>query len=89
MKACPAGTGAEANARDVANDPDSSSNHTTASPPCPAKTILVPTLADELRAQKPGARVVSHVFNMGPEWPPAKQFMVGRSPVFFWTIPER
>jgi len=47
---------------------------------------LRPKLVREL---KPGARVVSHVFNMGPEWPAEKQFMVGGSPVFFWTIPDR
>ncbi len=46
---------------------------------------LRPKLVREL---KPGARVVSHVFNMGPEWPPAKTLRVGASPVFLWTIPE-
>jgi len=47
---------------------------------------LRPKLVREL---KPGARVVSHVFNMGPEWPPEKTFMVGPSRIFFWRIPER
>ena len=47
---------------------------------------LRPKLVREL---KPGTRVVSHVFNMGPEWPPEKTLAVGASPVFFWTIPER
>jgi cyclopropane fatty-acyl-phospholipid synthase-like methyltransferase len=47
---------------------------------------LRPKLVREL---KPGARVVSHVFNMGPEWPPEQTLMVGASPVFLWTIPER
>lgn len=42
-----------------------------------------------VRGLKPGARVVSHVFNMGPEWPPTKQFMVGKSRVYLWTVPER
>ena len=46
---------------------------------------LRPKLVREL---KPGTRVVSHVFNMGPEWPPEKKLMVDRSPVFLWTIPE-
>jgi hypothetical protein len=32
---------------------------------------------------------VSHVFNMGPEWPPERKLMVDRSPVFLWTIPEK
>jgi protein-L-isoaspartate O-methyltransferase len=47
---------------------------------------LRPKLVREL---KPGTRVVSHVFNMGPEWPPEKTLMIGPSRIFFWTIPER
>jgi SAM-dependent methyltransferase len=47
---------------------------------------LRPKLVREL---KPGTRVVSHVFNMGPEWPPDRKLMIGASPVFFWTLPER
>lgn len=47
---------------------------------------LRPKLVREL---KPGTRVVSHVFNMGPEWPPEKTLMVGASRIFLWTIPER
>ena len=40
-------------------------------------------------AMKPGTRVVSHVFNMGPEWPPTKTLMIGRNQIFLWTIAER
>lgn len=47
---------------------------------------LRPKLVREL---KPGARVVSHVFNMGPEWPPQKQLIAGRNRIFLWTIPDR
>ena len=47
---------------------------------------LRPKLVREL---KPGARIVSHVFNMGPEWPPQKTLAIGASPIFLWTIPER
>jgi tRNA G37 N-methylase Trm5 len=47
---------------------------------------LRPKLVREL---KPGTRVVSHVFNMGPEWPPEKKLMIDRSPVFLWTLPEK
>ena len=47
---------------------------------------LRPKLVREL---KPGTRVVSHVFNMGPEWPPQKELMVERSHIFLWTIPDR
>ena len=47
---------------------------------------LRPKLVREL---KPGTRIVSHVFNMGPEWPPQKTLAIGASPIFLWTIPER
>jgi SAM-dependent methyltransferase len=47
---------------------------------------LRPKLVREL---KPGARIVSHVFNMGPEWPPEKTITVERSRVFLWSIPGR
>ena len=47
---------------------------------------LRPKLVREL---KPGARVVSHVFNMGPEWPAETVLAVERSRIFFWTIPDR
>jgi ubiquinone/menaquinone biosynthesis C-methylase UbiE len=47
---------------------------------------LRPKLVRELR---PGARVVSHVFNMGPEWPPQKTIMLDRSQIFLWTIQEK
>jgi protein-L-isoaspartate O-methyltransferase len=47
---------------------------------------LRPKLVREL---KPRTRVVSHVFNMGPEWPPEKTLMIGPSRIFFWTLPER
>jgi len=41
-----------------------------------------------IRELKPGTRIVSHVFNMGPEWPPEKTIEVDRSRIFFWTIPS-
>ena len=44
---------------------------------------LRPKLVRELR---PGTRVVSHVFNMGPEWPAERTISVGPSRIFFWTI---
>ena len=47
---------------------------------------LRPKLVREL---KPGTRVVSHVFNMGPEWPPEKTVSVDRSRIFLWTLPPR
>ena len=42
-----------------------------------------------IRELKPGTRVVSHVFNMGPEWPPQKTLEIGASRVFVWTIVDR
>jgi len=39
-----------------------------------------------IRELKPGTRIVSHMFNMGPEWPPEKTLEVEQSRVFFWTI---
>ena len=42
-----------------------------------------------VRQLKPGSRIVSHVFNMGPEWPPEKTVTVERSRIFLWSIPAR
>src|SRR5262245_33299433 len=39
-----------------------------------------------IRELKPGTRVVSHVFNMGPDWPPQKTMTVGANRIFLWTI---
>jgi SAM-dependent methyltransferase len=47
---------------------------------------LRPKLVRELR---PGTRIVSHVFNMGPEWPPQKTITVDRSRIYLWSIPGR
>jgi SAM-dependent methyltransferase len=44
---------------------------------------LRPKLVREL---KPGTRIISHVFNMGPEWPPERTLLVGSNRIFFWTI---
>jgi len=44
---------------------------------------LRPKLVREL---SPGARVVSHVFNMGPEWPPERTETIERSRIYLWTI---
>jgi tRNA A58 N-methylase Trm61 len=47
---------------------------------------LRPKLVRELR---PGTRIVSHMFNMGPEWPPEKSVELDGSRIYFWTIPAR
>jgi cyclopropane fatty-acyl-phospholipid synthase-like methyltransferase len=47
---------------------------------------LMPKLRSELR---PGARVVSHKFGMGTEWPPDSVLSVGDSTIYIWTISAR
>ncbi len=47
---------------------------------------LIPKLNEEL---KPGTRIVSHAFDMGPEWPPEQQLDVEGRNVYFWTIPKK
>jgi hypothetical protein len=47
---------------------------------------LRPKLVQQL---KPGTRVVSHVFTMGPEWPPLETGGIGASRIFLWTIDPR
>ena len=45
---------------------------------------LRPKLVREL---KPGTRIVSHVFNMGPEWPHERTVSLGPNRIFLWSIP--
>lgn len=40
------------------------------------------------RQLKVGSRVVSHVFDMGDEWPPDKTETVGMSNIYLWTITD-
>jgi SAM-dependent methyltransferase len=52
---------------------------------------LLPEVNRKLRPQlwkqlKVGTRVVSHAFDMGPEWPPEHEEQVGASVVYSWTI---
>lgn len=43
-------------------------------------------LMPRLKALKPGTRIVSHAFDMGPSWPPdAKQEIAGKT-IYFWTV---
>jgi SAM-dependent methyltransferase len=44
---------------------------------------LMPRLKSDLR---PGARIVSNSFTMGPTWPPDKAQLVGIHYVYLWTI---
>jgi predicted O-methyltransferase YrrM len=44
---------------------------------------LRPRLQKEL---KPGTRIVSNAFSMGPSWPAEQTETVGYSTIYFWTI---
>jgi len=44
---------------------------------------LMPKLKSEL---KPGTRIVSHAFDMGPTWPPEKTEQVEGKTIYYWTI---
>ena len=47
---------------------------------------LKPKLFAELR---PGARIVSHDFDMGREWPPEEYVKLGTSGIYLWRIPAQ
>jgi SAM-dependent methyltransferase len=47
---------------------------------------LRPKLFAELR---PGARVVSHDWDMGREWPPDRSVKLGGDAIYLWVMPER
>jgi len=52
---------------------------------------LLPDVNRALRPQlwkqlKVGTRVVSHDFDMGPEWPPEKVERIGAKTLYYWTI---
>jgi pimeloyl-ACP methyl ester carboxylesterase/SAM-dependent methyltransferase len=44
---------------------------------------LMPKLKKELR---PGTRIVSHAFDMGPSWPPESREEVSGKSIYLWTI---
>jgi len=46
-------------------------------------------LYPKLRALKPGTRIVSHNYDISPDWKPDQKVAVGRSVVYFWTVPKR
>jgi predicted O-methyltransferase YrrM len=55
---------------------------------------LLPDINKRLRPQlwkqlKVGTRVVSHAFDMGPEWPPEKTERINGKIVHFWTITDK
>jgi hypothetical protein len=54
---------------------------------------LLPTvnarLYPKLRGLKPGTRIVSHNYDISPEWKPNQAVTVGQHIVYFWTVPRR
>lgn len=52
---------------------------------------LLPTVNLRLRPRlwqqlRPGTRVVSHAFDMGPDWPAERMLDVDERTIYFWTI---
>ena len=45
-------------------------------------------LQPRLRALRPGTRIVSHNYDMGPAWKPARSFVVMNNMVHVWTVPK-
>jgi SAM-dependent methyltransferase len=42
-----------------------------------------------LRDHKPGARIVSHDFDLGPEWKPEQTLRLGNDWIYLWTVPAK
>jgi len=56
--------------------------------------FLLPSLNERLKPRllrelKPGSRVVSNSFAMGPEWPPDKTQEVSTFVIYLWNIPKK
>lgn len=54
---------------------------------------LLPSVNLQLRPQlwrqlKPGTRVVSHDFDMGPDWPPEQKAVIAGATIYRWTITD-
>ncbi|HEY8607956.1 MAG TPA: methyltransferase domain-containing protein [Noviherbaspirillum sp.] len=61
------------------------------SPATVVTLYLLPDVNRKLRPQlwrqlKVGTRVVSHDFDMGPEWPPEQTVQIGGKTLYAWTI---
>ncbi|MFC0252193.1 SAM-dependent methyltransferase [Massilia consociata] len=66
---------------------------TDVSPASVVTLYLLPTVNVKLRPRlwqqlKVGTRVVSHAFDMGPEWPPEQQDEVDGRTIYYWTITQ-
>lgn len=63
------------------------------SPATVVTLYLLPSVNVKLRPRlwqqlKVGTRVVSHAFDMGPEWPPERKEDVDGRTIYYWTITE-
>jgi SAM-dependent methyltransferase len=63
------------------------------SPATVVTLYLLPSVNVKLRPRlwqqlKVGTRVVSHAFDMGPEWPPEKKDEVDGRTIYYWTITQ-
>ena len=66
---------------------------TDVSPATVVTLYLLPSVNLKLRPRlwrqlKVGTRVVSHAFDMGPDWPPQKKVEVDGRNIYYWTITE-
>jgi SAM-dependent methyltransferase len=64
---------------------------TDLSPASVVSLYLLPDVNVKLRPRlwsqlKPGSRVVSHAFDMGPDWPPERTVDVNGRTIYLWTI---
>jgi cyclopropane fatty-acyl-phospholipid synthase-like methyltransferase len=64
---------------------------TDISPATVVTLYLLPRLNQQLMpklkaALRPGARVVSHYYDMGPEWPPEQSQDINSLMIYLWTI---
>ena len=66
---------------------------TDVSPATVVTLYLLPSVNVKLRPRlwqqlKVGTRVVSHAFDMGPDWPPEKKVEVDGRTIYYWTITQ-
>jgi trans-aconitate methyltransferase len=64
---------------------------TDLSPASVVSLYLLPDVNLKLRPRlwsqlKPGSRIVSHAFDMGPDWPPERTVQVDGRTIYLWTI---
>ena len=67
-----------------------SSDPTTRSGPNSTGVIVERRLASTvslIEQLQPGARVVSHDFDMGPDWPPDEYIKLGEDGIYLWIMP--